>query len=101
MILAKHNKEKDTVTIRAERQANRLQLSVSNRSSSLAASWEELLGRGLGLSTTRERIEQLYGGEGTSFRLFNVQPTGVRAEVTLPFRILINETGQRVAEVNG
>lgn len=93
-------KEKDTITIHAGRKGNRLRLSVSNRSSCLGKPAGELFGQGVGLSTTRDRLEQLYGPEEASFNLYNLEPTGVCAEITLPFRILAPERSSPLAEVN-
>ena len=94
------HKEEDTVTIHARQRDNRLRLSVSNRSSCLGKPLEELFGRGVGLSTTRDRLAQLYGPGEASFNLYNLQPTGVCAEITLPFRILPLENSSRLSEVN-
>jgi len=62
-------------------------LAVSNLASSLEGVPEELLSRGVGLSNTRERLEQLYG-DGQSLRLFNLEPKGVCVQVSIPRRRL-------------
>jgi two-component system, LytTR family, sensor kinase len=81
------HKENDTITLRARRRDNLLLISISNQTSLLNRPAEELFGRGVGLSTTRNRLEQLYGTEGTWFSLYNLKPKGVCAEITIPFRI--------------
>jgi LytS/YehU family sensor histidine kinase len=88
----------DTVTIQAFREGNSLHLAVSNLSAQLAEPAEQLFGRGLGLATTRERLEQLYGKERVSFVLRKLQPKGVRAEITLPFRTLSAEVCRAAIE---
>ncbi len=93
------HRDNDTITIQGERKNNMLQLSVSNCSSSLSQSTDELFRRGVGLSNTRERLEQLYGSGGASLRLFNLEPTGVCAEVTLPFRTVDSRVSVNFAEV--
>ncbi|HXZ39581.1 MAG TPA: histidine kinase [Terriglobales bacterium] len=81
------HKESDTITLRARRRDNLLLISISNQTSLLNRPAEELFGRGVGLSTTRNRLEQLYGTEGTSFSLYNLKPKGVCTKITIPFRI--------------
>jgi two-component system, LytTR family, sensor kinase len=92
------HKENDTITIRGYRQGNKLCLAVCNLSATLEAPADQLFGRGVGLATTRERLEQLYGTEGASFHLRNLQPKGVCAEITLPYRMLPAETCSAMAE---
>ena len=77
----------DTISIHGHRKGDWLQLRVLNLASSLSTSAEQLVGQGVGLTTTRERLEQLYGARA-SFRLTNLEPAGVCAEVTIPFRIV-------------
>jgi LytS/YehU family sensor histidine kinase len=95
------HKENDTVTIQGRRQGNLLRLAVSNVNSTLEATTDRLFGQGVGLATTRERLEQLYGTERASFRLRSLQPKGVCAEVTLPFRLLRPEVSPAIAEAVG
>jgi two-component system, LytTR family, sensor kinase len=75
----------DTVTIRANRAGNRLRLIVCNSNGSLRQS-TRTDGHGYGVASTTERLEQLYGSEQSSFQLYATSPTGVCADVTLPFR---------------
>jgi two-component system, LytTR family, sensor kinase len=77
----------DTITIRATRAGTRLRLEVSNVASALAAASETPRGRGVGLATTRERLAHLYGTEHSSLQLRALEPTGVCAEVVIPFRV--------------
>jgi len=95
------HKENDTITLRARRRDNSLLISISNQTSLLDRPAEELFGHGVGLSTTRERLEQLYGTQGTSFSLYNLAPKGVCAEIMIPFRILPAPDGAPAAEVAG
>lgn len=78
-------KGKDVVNVRSFQERDRLCLAVSNFTSSLEGPPEELLSRGVGLSNTRERLEQLYGN-GQSLRLFNLEPKGVCVQVSIPRR---------------
>lgn len=86
-------REKDVVTIRAFRDGQRLCLEVANIASTLDDNLERLLRRGVGLSNTRGRLEQLYGGD-QSLALFNLQPSGVCARLSFPLREL--PAGERV-----
>lgn len=90
------HRDQDTITICAKREDNRLQLSVSNRSSALNHRADELLRPGVGLSNTSDRLGQLYGSDA-SIRLFHVEPTGVCAEITLPFRAIHSEAAVKLA----
>lgn len=78
-------KDKDVVTVRTFQEGDQLCLAVSNFTSSLEGPPQELLSRGVGLSNTRERLEQLYGN-GQSLRLFNLEPKGVCVHVSIPRR---------------
>ena len=90
---------KDTITVQAQCKDNLLQLSISNHSSSLTQPMDELFGRGVGLSNTRDRLEQLYGSQAASLRVFNLHPTGVCAEITLPFRNIRAQAAGNLAEI--
>lgn len=80
------HKGNDTVTVLATRERNRLRLAISNAISSLGDGAEVARRRGVGLTSTRERLAQLYGTEQSSLRLSNLQPAGVCAEVLIPAR---------------
>ena len=77
-----------------------MHLVVCNLTSSLKRPAEQLFGQGVELSTTRDRLEQLYGLEDASFRLFELKPKGVCAEITLPLRIVPVESGSAATEVS-
>jgi len=84
--VGKH-RDTDVVTVRAFQEQERLCLEVANLTSSLDDAPERLLLRGVGLSNTRGRLEQLYGRE-QSLRLFNLGPTGVCVQISIPMRHL-------------
>jgi len=90
------HKTPDTISIRCFRCCDSLKLTVCNVTSTLTTAGES--SRGIGLSTTHERLEQLYGSNG-GFRLNSQQPTGVCAEITIPFRVMGPHCAGDVAEV--
>jgi two-component system LytT family sensor kinase len=95
--IGKH-KESDVVSIRAFQKQNRLYLEVSNRTSSLTDTPERLLSRGIGLSNTKERIEQLYGNEHL-LQLCNLEPKGVCVRLSIPVRQLASAEPLTAQEV--
>jgi LytS/YehU family sensor histidine kinase len=86
----------DTITIRAARDGSRLRLEVRNVTSALGGAATQPPGRGFGLASTRERLEQLYGKDQSSFQLSELTPTGVCAEIVLPLRMASNGTASPV-----
>jgi two-component system, LytTR family, sensor kinase len=88
------------VTIRAFENGDRICLEVMNLSSQLEDKPERLLSRGVGLSNTRLRLEQLYG-MGQSLSLFELDPKGVCVRLSIPVRRLHPQeiTGSVVATV--
>jgi len=82
--ISKH-KEEDLVTIRAFENRGQICLEVLNLSSKLEEEPEKLLSRGVGLSNTRLRLEQLYGLE-QSLSLFELDPKGVCVRLSIPMR---------------
>jgi two-component system, LytTR family, sensor kinase len=94
------HKEEDVVTIRAFENGDRICLEVMNLSSQLEDEPERLLSRGVGLSNTRLRLEQLYG-MGQSLSLFELDPKGVCVRLSIPVRRLHPQeiTGSVVATV--
>jgi two-component system, LytTR family, sensor kinase len=84
--ISKH-KEEDVVTIRASENQGRICLEVINLSSQLEEKPERLLSRGVGLSNTRRRLEQLYRME-QSLSLFELDPKGVCVRLLIPVRHL-------------
>jgi two-component system, LytTR family, sensor kinase len=81
------SKERDVVTIRAFPDAQELRLEVANLTSTLDDTIERLFLKGVGLSNTRGRLEQLYGPD-QSLDLFNLQPKGVCVRLSIPLRKL-------------
>jgi two-component system, LytTR family, sensor kinase len=79
------HKGNDTVSLRAFQQGEFLRLEVCNLNSRLEDTSYKLLGRGVGLANTRARLEQLYGSR-QEFRMRNLEPTGVCAELSIPLR---------------
>jgi hypothetical protein len=97
--IGKH-KESDVVTLRAFRQDDRLYLEVSNVTGVLEDTPDRLVTRGIGLSNTRARLEQLYGQE-QSLRLFNLQPRGVAALLSIPARRMPSEESAPAVAIVG
>jgi LytS/YehU family sensor histidine kinase len=60
-------------------------LEVRNLSSTLEEKPARLPERGVGLANTRARLEQLYGNR-QQFVLRNLEPSGVCADLSIPFR---------------
>jgi hypothetical protein len=89
--IGKH-KENDVVSLRAFQKQDRLCLEVSNVTGALEDTPDRLVTRGIGLSNTRARLEQLYGQE-QSLRLFNLQPRGVAVLLSIPARRSPSEKG--------
>jgi len=90
--IGKH-KGSDTVTIRGFQEASFLKLEVLNRNSHLEEQSLASERVGVGLTNTRARLEQLYGG-CQRMRLRNLEPTGVCAEILIPLRsrpVLVEE----------
>ena len=79
------HKGSDTVSIQAFQEGEFLHLEVRNLSSTLEDKLAQLPERGVGLANTRARLEQLYGNR-QQFVLRNLEPTGVCAELSIPFR---------------
>lgn len=92
------HKENDTITLEARRHGGALRLSISNLTSTLKKPAAQLFGQGVGLPTTRDRLGQLYGTEA-AFVLRELEPKGVCAEITIPFRIVRVGDGAVTAEV--
>jgi LytS/YehU family sensor histidine kinase len=80
-------KGEDVVSIRAFRAGDRLCLEVSNLRGRLDDAHERLFSRGVGLSNTLARLEQLYGPR-QSLQLNNLEPVGVLVALRIPARIL-------------
>lgn len=89
------HKEEDVVTIRAFENCGRICLEVINLNSRLEEEPERLFSRGVGLSNTRLRLQQLYGRE-QSFSLFELDPKGVCVRLLIPMRSHFEETSDSV-----
>jgi two-component system LytT family sensor kinase len=90
--IGKH-KGSDTISVRGFQNGDLLRLEVLNLNSHIQEAPGFLAGRGVGLSNTRARLEQLYGNQ-QEFGLRNLEPTGVCAEISIPLRtapVLIEE----------
>src|SRR5205814_4418554 len=83
--IGKH-KESDVITLRAFQRQDRMHLEVSNVTGKLEDTPDRLMTRGIGLSNTWARLEELYG-QDQSLRLVNLQPQGVAALLSIPARL--------------
>lgn len=93
--VSKH-KGTDIISIRAFQRGGLVQLEVLNTNSTLEEDPLLSAGNGVGLANTRARLEQLYGSR-QQFRLVKLEPTGVCAQVSIPFRsnpVLIAQPSQ-------
>jgi two-component system, LytTR family, sensor kinase len=89
--VGKH-KGTDVVTIHAFQNQDRLCLEVSNLTGVLGDAPERLFSRGVGLSNTQRRLEQLYA-QSQSLDLFNLKPKGVCVRLSIPARELARDAG--------
>jgi two-component system LytT family sensor kinase len=74
---------KARITIAARQENGSLLVIVKDNGKGLPQSGYAMGGRGIGLSNTRARLEQLFGSEG-EVRLMNLEEGGVAAIVTIP-----------------
>jgi len=70
-----------TIDVTTRTEEGMLVIEITNDGAPLAADWRQH--EGVGLSSTRRRLEQLYGGRA-SLELENRQPAGVIARVRIP-----------------
>jgi sensor histidine kinase YesM len=75
------------IRIGALRNNGTLELSVSDNGIGVPSGDLENLSEGVGLSNTRRRLRHLYG-EGHKFDLANAEKSGLRVNLTIPFREL-------------
>jgi two-component system, LytTR family, sensor kinase len=87
--VGKH-REGDLVTIRAFREHDTLRLEIFNLTGALDCQPEQLFSRGVGLSNTRRRLEQLYA-ERQAFDIFNCRPRGVGVRLSMPAHAPISD----------
>ena len=78
----------DCVEIECYRMAENLYIDVRNRNSTLAAASEKLFQRGIGLSNTRLRLNELYGSGG-QISLGELKPRGVICRIGLPLKLIV------------
>ncbi|PCJ47981.1 MAG: sensor histidine kinase [Gammaproteobacteria bacterium] len=73
------------ITIRAQKKGDRLQLEVSDNGPGVElVDGEITASRGVGVRNTSGRLEVLYGDKH-SFKLSNLEPTGLKIEIHIPF----------------
>jgi two-component system LytT family sensor kinase len=80
------------VEIRARRQNGVVRLEVRDNGAGLGASSPESLMKGIGLSNTRARLEQLYG-TSHRFELHDREGGGLTVTIAIPFRNSTDEDG--------
>ncbi|MBS1796156.1 MAG: histidine kinase [Acidobacteria bacterium] len=78
------------IRIGALRRNGSLQLTVADNGIGVPANDPENLSEGVGLSNTRRRLKHLYGSEH-QFKLQPAEATGLRVDLTIPFRELNGE----------
>jgi signal transduction histidine kinase len=74
-----------SITVRAVRRNGHLEVEVTDNGPGLAASAETAFESGIGLSTTRRRIERMYGAAG-SLSLEPAPQGGLRVRLVIPWR---------------
>jgi two-component system LytT family sensor kinase len=74
--------EATTIGVRSRRDGETLIIEIANDGAPLPADWRQR--EGVGLSSTRRRLEQLYASRA-SLELENQQPAGVIARVRIPY----------------
>ncbi len=95
--VGKH-KEDDLVTVEAFQNHHGLCLRISNLTSTLDDTPERLFERGVGLSNTRRRLEQLYGKSQT-LELIEQAPRGVCVQLSIPAHELVYPENVRASLV--
>ena len=84
---------KGTVEIRAERQNGMIELQVSDDGAGLGGASVESLMKGIGLSNTQARLEQLYGVQHR-FELRERDEGGLTVTIAIPFRSQFSRDGE-------
>src|SRR5947209_4073164 len=82
-----------TIEIRAERQNGMIELQVSDDGAGLGGASVEGLMKGIGLSNTQARLEQLYGARA-SFELRERDEGGLTVTIAIPFRSQFSRDGE-------
>ena len=78
------------VGVRARHEAGLLQIEVYDDGPGLDAGWTMETSDGIGITNTRERLQQLYGSEH-HFDIHNREEGGVEATLSIPLRIRTEE----------
>ena len=78
----------DCVEITAARDSDYLHLEVKNRNSTLDVAPEDAFARGIGLSNSRLRLEELYGKNGAIY-IDALESGGVVCRIRVPFRVIV------------
>jgi two-component system LytT family sensor kinase len=73
------------IEIQAWHENGSLHLSVRDDGPGLPSNWDPERGLGVGLKNTRERLRRLYG-DAQSFEIAGIEGSGVRVDLTLPYR---------------
>lgn len=81
---ANPNSGQINIAVRAARENGSLCMEVKDDGPGLVANVQEVLGNGVGLTNTAERLEKLYGGNH-EFTMHNVNEGGLLVSVKLPY----------------
>jgi signal transduction histidine kinase len=73
------------IEIQAWQEQGALHLSVRDDGPGLPGNWDPEKGLGVGLKNTRERLRRLYG-DAQTFEIAGIEGSGVRVDLTLPYR---------------
>lgn len=87
------------IEIGAHRCNGSLELSVSDNGIGVPFNDLENLSEGVGISNTRRRLRHLYG-EAHKFDLTNAEKSGLRVNLTIPFREILNGTRMNADETD-
>ncbi len=82
------------IEIRARRENGMVQLEVCDNGAGLGLAQPESLMKGIGLSNTRARLEQLYGSSHR-FELHNREGGGLSVTIAIPFRRPVDGNGSK------
>jgi two-component sensor histidine kinase len=74
-----------TIRVEVEREGNELRLAISDNGRGLPGNDDGKFKEGVGLSNTRSRLQELYGGRA-SLKLHPVETGGLSVEVRIPWR---------------
>jgi two-component system, LytTR family, sensor kinase len=77
---------KSCIKVRAWRNQGQLHLRVQCNESDFLQDWDAGDGASIGISNTRERLRRMYGNQDQNFEVFSEQDSGVRLDISIPFR---------------